>query len=624
MCGIAGYILDKSDNQTQKIFDESTQRLEWRGPDHQDSFVWDYHSRLRCKLYHSRLSIIDLTKNGNQPFFDINKDVVCSYNGEIYNYREVREELVTLGHEFYTESDTEVLVTAWKQWREKAFSKFTGMFAVALLDLNNKRLYLARDFFGIKPLYYAKKSNGLIFSSDPVCVANVIGLRENRSKVIEYIEYGTYDNSEETFFADVKSLETGSYLVFDLTTSNLVGPLPWTNDKNEISDGFEGLVPVESAVKQIKQAIEDSVNLHLRADVDIAIALSGGIDSSIIAGVVRKLRPKSVIHTFSYIAPGALSEERFVDLVNESIGAIPTKIATNDLYFSDDLDDLIAAQGEPFASLSIYAQYLVFREIKKSGIKVSLDGQGADELFSGYHSYASSFLGELLTSGRLREFWQFIDLRSSAYGVSRASLFVQAIKDMFASKMHFRLNRRFSSVFANENRQQILNVVRQRQKTRSHVGSHRSALYFSLFKQGLPALLRHGDRNSMYHSVESRVPFLTQKVFLTMRRLPSNLFFGANGVSKSLLRYAFHGLVPTEVLTRIQKIGFEAPDRKILLQQKELLLDLVSFAREESLLDQNAVATLITDVEKNDGDSGLLWRLVNYMKWKNLFLPKSR
>lgn len=624
MCGIAGYVLNEDDQIVQEKFDANVYRLRWRGPDHQAEMQGSESYGLICKLFHSRLSIIDLSENGNQPFFDSQKEVVCSYNGEIYNYLEIKEQLVSHGYEFHTESDTEVLLAAWKHWGADAFAKFTGMFAVAIYDLVNKKLHLARDLFGIKPLYYASYSGGLIFASDPVTIASTIGLKQNDQKVIEYIAYGTYDNSEHTFYSLVKSLVPGAYLSFDLESGSLQGPVPWTRDSDEkVNDEYLG-VSFESAAEDLREKIISSVDLHLRADVDVAVALSGGIDSSILACLVRKLRPNSNIRTFSYIAPGRLSEEEFVDKINDYIGAAPTKIFSDELDFSADLNDLILAQGEPFASLSIFAQYAVFREVRKAGIKVSLDGQGADELFSGYYSYALAYMSELLTRGNLVGFWRFLTLRSDAYSISKGSLLIQVVSAVISAVFPFRPLQRLNPTFAKELHSEVLSVMKARRKKRKGILSHKAALHFSRFQQGLPALLRHGDRNSMYHSVESRVPFLEGEILSAVSKLPSKVFFGGQGISKSLLREALRGLVPDEILGRIPKVGFEAPDRQILLQQEELLSELVVFAGSDRILDQAAVVTLVANVKKNNGETGLLWRLINYMKWKQLFFTEER
>ncbi|OLE97233.1 MAG: asparagine synthase (glutamine-hydrolyzing), partial [Cyanobacteria bacterium 13_1_20CM_4_61_6] len=348
------------------------------------------------------------------------------YNGEIYNYRELRQELEQFGHEFRTRSDTEVLLAAYAYWGIGALRRFVGMFAFALLDTRRKTLLLARDFFGIKPLYYTISGETLAFASELKALlefrTNIV--RPNAVKIYSYLRYGICDAGPETIFADAKQLPAGHYIEFPLNGSKKVCSVcywqPGTDERLDIS--------FAAASNRLRDLFLQSVALHLRSDVPLGAALSGGIDSSSILLAMRHMEPQLALHAISYIADDEnLSEETWIDLAAKAAGATLHKVKPQPDDLLRDLDNLSYSQDEPYGSTSPYAQYCVFRAARDAGITVMLDGQGADEILAGYRFYMGARLASLVRQGRWSEALDFIKQCARWPGMSRVWVLLRAM-----------------------------------------------------------------------------------------------------------------------------------------------------------------------------------------------------
>jgi asparagine synthase (glutamine-hydrolysing) len=621
MCGIAGSFSSTPTAASARAVQSALAAMNRRGPDDRGLNRYDSHAGV-VWLAHARLSVIDLSDAGHQPMGSACGRYTIVFNGEIYNYKELRTELTGLGHAFASASDTEVLLAAWAHWGDAALPRLVGMFAFAVLDKQLQTLTLARDPFGIKPLFYSKQDGGLCFASEvPAIKALIVGKPVlNTQMAYNYLVHGDYDTSSETFFEGVQTLLPGHVLRFEMRTVHAAMRCWWQPIVQPVQR-----LSLTDAAEVLRSKFLDSVRLQLRSDVPLGAALSGGIDSSAIVCAMRYLEPDAPINTFSYVAQGSdVSEENWVDLINTHSRAMAHKVVVQPEDLAADLDDMIAAQGEPFGSTSIYAQYRVFRLAHENGVTVMLDGQGADELLAGYNGYPAQRTRSLLDEGRWLEALYFLRQWSTWPGRSMANG-VKATLAEYAGANLYQLLRQANGgrrcptwLDANVLLDEGVQLSFTRHVAPLSASGRRLAgeLGQSLVGSGLPALLRHGDRNSMRFSVESRVPFLTTDLANFLLTLPEEYLISARGETKHVFRLAMRGIVPDAVLDRRDKIGFATPERQWLLQMapqvREWLrepIDLPFFKQAEVLKSFDAV------VAERKPYSWQVWRWINFTRW---------
>lgn len=617
MCGIIGArVLPGSEVSAQDV-ERGIELLAHRGPDAKGLRAIPTGAAPIC-LGHTRLSILDLSSAGHQPMTSSDGRLVLVFNGEIYNFIELRGELRALGYQFRSSSDTEVLLAAWSAWGERCLRRLTGMFAFAIYDSQTGEIACARDAFGIKPLYYHfSKKIGFVFASEPAALAAILpsaGLNANRA--MEYLLSGTYDNDEETFYSGIKQLPSGHSLK-QVGDEEPTLKRWWNPSLKESSLSFK------DAADQMREMFLDSVRLHLRSDVPIGAALSGGLDSSAVVCAMRYLEPAVPIHTFTYVARQAdINEERWADAVNEHVKASPCKLDVDEAELSADLIDLVRTQGEPFGGTSIYAQYRVYKLAKDKGVTVVLDGQGADELLAGYSGYPGPRMLSLIERGEFLEAWKFIREwskwpgRSLSAGV-RSTLRSMAPEGVLMSQ-HLRARPRWMSrdaFHAHHQARQIASGRAVDQRGRRVVG----ALHRAITREGLGALLRHGDRNSMRWAVESRVPFLTPAFAEFALSLPENYLISDNGETKNIFREAMRGIVPAAVLARKDKVGFATPQLSWLSANASTLLKTLEAAEALPFIQIDACrAEVMAVLAGRSTDVARAWRLINFCLWFSL------
>jgi asparagine synthase (glutamine-hydrolysing) len=623
MCGIIGCVVK---NELDKcVIKDSLALINHRGPDNSRYEVFR-DSNTYTYLGHARLSIIDLRESSDQPFHSKCGRFVLTYNGEIYNYKELRAELEDLGHIFQTESDTEVLLYSYIEWGEGCFEKLIGMFAFALLDRQSSRLTIARDAFGIKPLYYAKKNGEIFFSSEIRPLIFLMGDRPqpNLQRAYDYLVHGDYDSNDESFIEGILHLPAANYLTFDLTNLATARPQRWWNPNLEA----ESSLTFEQAVEHFRNLFLESIKLHLRSDVPIGIALSGGVDSSSIVSAVRYLNPTIEINTYSYIASDQkISEENWIDSLNMEVNAVSHKVHAENGELLNDLDKLIIMQGEPFGSTSIYAQYRVFKLASQHGLKVTLDGQGADELAAGYDGYPGQrFLSIIETSGwiaalKYSKKWASFPGRR----LLRGWMWFARIKlpDFLYSFFRKKMGRDFKPRWLNIKYLKRHNVVmmENRPKLESNYKGRRvhEALARSLTARGLQELLRHGDRNSMAWSVESRVPFLTIRIAEFLLSLPENYLISNEGITKHILREAMRGIVPDHHLDRKDKIGFQTPQKTWINDLSSEFRRWIEEAPELEFVNKKEISfELDRMLENKKSYDSRIWNWLNYLRWATL------
>lgn len=625
MCGILG-LFRRHGRTDEARFLKALRSLEHRGPDGEGwlTFVGDSGE---LALGHRRLSIIDLSPAGHQPMSSADGRYWIAFNGELLNYRELRLELQALRRGFRTQTDTEVLLEAWVQWGAECLPRLEGMFAFAVLDRQQQTLTCVRDAFGIKPLYYAEDSAGFAFASEP---ATLWALRDHRptmdwQRAYDYLVHGDYDSNDRTFVEGVRILRPAHLLTLDIATGTMGAQTRWWAPSLEPRAALE----FAAAAEQVRAQFLHNVKIHLRSDVPVGAALSGGIDSSALVCAMRELDRDMPIHTFSFVARGTPeSEERWVDIVNKKVGAVEHKVFATGDELARDLEDLIRTQGEPFGSTRIYAQYRVFQRAKEEGIIVTLDGQGADELLGGYLGYPGERVLSLVDSGDIGAAVSFANRWARLRGRSPMEPWLHLGRVVLSGTL-YRAGRSVMGKGA-EPDWLVAPVLREAgvvldepRPLRSRRGRGRRVIErmaHALESRELPALLRHGDRNSMRFSIESRVPFLTVPLAELLLGLPETYLVSPEGVTKHVFRAAMRGMVPDVILDRTDKIGFATSDDHILLTNASRVREWlrgtgeVPFIRTDALV--RSFDAVVAGKARLDWQT---WRWVNFAKWSEYF-----
>lgn len=631
MCGIAGLVgVDAPPDRSR--LEAALSLLHHRGPDDEGIDVIQIPEKVgggqdALLLGHRRLSIIDLSPAGRQPMTTVDGRYTIVYNGEIYNYRELRADLAAEGAAFTTDTDTEVLLQAWARWGEAALPKLKGMFAFAVFDRRAQKLVLVRDAFGIKPLFHALVPGGVAFASELPALLALLPARPalDAQQAYEYLVFGRYDDTQRTFFQGVQRLKSGHLLSLDLRTGQQEAPRRWWRPAIA-----ERPIAFAEAVEILREMFLDSVRLHLRSDVPVGAALSGGVDSSAIVAAIRHVEPEMPITTFSFTARGsAVDEERWADLVNTTVGARCHKVAVSGTELAEDLDDLIRAQGEPVGGTSIYAQYRIFKRAREAGIKVVLEGQGADELFAGYHGYPGPALRSLVERGEIGSALHLMRRWSQGPGRGARLALVSAGR-AFVPDWAWGLTRRATGrtttpPWLRADILRDLGVLLHPPGPEPMASDGRGrrlaeALRHALTDYGLEMLLRHGDRNAMRWSIENRVPFLTPDLANFVLGLPEDYLLSPEGETKRIFRAAMRGIVPDAILDRRDKIGFATPESDWFTTAGRRVRDVLAEGRGVAFLDRSAALREFDAViAGRRSRSEHVWRMVNLAFWAEMF-----
>lgn len=570
-----------------------------------------------------RLSILDLSPAGHQPMRSDDGKCWIVFNGEIYNYLELRDELSHYGYEFQTGTDTEVILAAYRQWGADCLSHFDGMWSFAIWDATARHLFLARDRFGIKPLYYVNDGERFIFASEIKALLSHthVSRRINPQRLYQYLISGQTDHGEETLFADIYQLPSAHSLTLSARRPQDARPARYW----QVDVARELNISFDDATKQLCDLFLSNVNLHLRSDVKVGALLSGGIDSSAIVSSMRILNPQLDFNAFSYVSDDpAVSEERWIDLVGDAVKIAVHKIQPTPEEMIADLDDLIVSQDEPFGSSSIYAQYRLFRLVHENGVKVVLDGQGADELLAGYPAYLTVQMASLLRRGRLDLATRLLIGVSSQPEIGNSNLLYNAGKRLLPANLRRLPKRSFGIRPASE--PAWLNMkwfAKQRVKLCSSLNNRiglslKEHLHESLVESSVPMLLRYEDRNSMAHSIESRVPFLTASLVEFVLSLPEKHLVNSSGTSKWVFRHAMRGIVPDSILNRQDKIGFVTPESNWLIALRPWMDKVLSSeaARRVPALNLTPMRQEWEDVQRGHRAYDFkIWRWVNLIRW---------
>ena len=564
MCGIAGIISNNSSLVTADRIKKMTDTLAHRGPDAEG-----YWMNSTIALGNRRLSIIDLSNAGNQPMHYLQRYVIV-HNGEIYNYIELKEELQKKGYSFFSKTDTEVIAAAYDHWKDECVDHFDGMFAFAIWDEKEKELFAARDRFGEKPFFYFLDKEQFIFASEMKALwAAGIERKVNLKLLFNYLTIGYVDNPnipEETFFENISKLPSASFLKYSILNTQFSINNYWDidveNENKKITD--------TEAIEQFSFLFQRSVKRRLRSDVHVGTSLSGGLDSSSIITTLHSLpTPDYRLSTFTSVFPGFEKDEfSFAKLIANKFHLQHFTTTPDADTLQNDLEKLFYYQEEPFSSSSIYAQYKVYELAKQHGIKVLLDGQGADETLAGYHKYYKWYWQELFRKRKLSSSHELNAAKES--GITEKFGWKNRIAALFPE---------FATIFLE--RQYLLNALRHEDLTKDftqlqskeayyitpEIFSLNGVLYFNTCMHGLEELLRYADRNSMAHGREVRLPFLDHELVEFIFSLPAN-FKIRNGWTKWLLRETMKEKLPNEIVWRKNKIGFEPPQEQWIKNEK--------------------------------------------------------
>lgn len=593
--------------------------IEHRGPDDFDFLKFETLYGL-IFMGHRRLSIVDVSSTGRQPMEDKTHSLWITYNGEIYNYKELKQELEGLGHIFKTNTDTEVILKSYAQWSDACLHKFSGMFSFVIYDKKSEHIFVARDPFGIKPLYYYQKGNFIAFASEIKQFTYLEDFERHihKKRAYDFLENGIFDHRDDTLFDEVKQIRGGEFALISL--KNFKKTTHFTIKKWYFLSTPDSLqISFKDAIEQFREKFKESVRRHLIVDVPVGFCLSGGLDSSSIIGMADYLKNTKELIAISACYEDKMFDERgFIKHVVDKTKCTSHFIFPKEEDLLSDIKKITWHQDEPFGSMSIFAQWSVFKEAHKKGLKVMLDGQGADEQLAGYLFMIPSYMKWLFSRYRYIDFINF----AINFSLSEFPFILRSMKNKLNKKDKLKkliFNKEYllggdKDYSTEKDALEYLNL-----STSSDIGSLCSAYVQSIH---LPMLLHYEDRNSMAHSIEARVPFLDPKLVELSIAL-GNSYKYKGGYTKILIRESMKDILPYEIYKRRSKLGFAVPETKWIKGE------LNQFMRNSI----NKACTIFPDFfNKNNLTNYLeeslhgskhfdftLWRIASFGEWSDLF-----
>jgi asparagine synthase (glutamine-hydrolysing) len=628
MCGIAGIILKTTNPSIKDAVFAMSQAMKHRGPDGEgftfffqtksvpvysnDTPLVNKESRTflfnpaiaiqNCEpdfnmaFAHRRLSIIDISESGHQPMCDALGNYWITFNGEIFNYLELREELKNKGHVFVTQTDTEVVLESYKEWGIECLQKFNGMFAFSLFDKKNNQIFCARDRVGVKPFYYSNTNNEFAFASEykAFIKSGLVKFEINEEQQFDFIVNANLEHTEQSLFKGIHELKPASYLLYNLKSHHFV-----INSYYELP--IELLIGTSESdiIKTIEEKLVSAIDLRLRSDVEVGSCLSGGLDSSIIASVVNYLNPDNQLKLFTAVFPNEkFDETNYAKLVAESVnGNWKTVSPTCDEFFKD-IEELNYFQDLPIWSTSTYSQHRVMKLASENNIKVVLDGQGADELFAGYSHHYMSLWKEHFGFSTIAQINKAKQTLPNGYQLFGKLLVKEAFSLGISYSNYFVSDKKSYGKTKNENLAKSLN-------TQLKVD----------YKGKLKSFLKCEDRCSMAFGIESRVPFADDLELVNYAFSISGNLKIKHGISKYLLREATKKYIPSQIYHRKDKIGFDSPVSRWFLPHKKEILDELSSQLnfvDMTYLSSNFENLLVTK-------PNFLVRLYSFAVWKKVY-----
>jgi asparagine synthase (glutamine-hydrolysing) len=599
MCGIS--VVITPDKKIDKdILIGMNNIISHRGPDGEGFY---YDDQVGVGLGHRRLSIIDLSNAGAQPMKWEDKYVI-TYNGEIFNYIEIRNELTKEGYFFNSQSDTEVILAAYDFWGIDCFLKFNGMWALCLFDKENGKVILSRDRFGVKPLYYFQTENGIYASSEikQLLTTGLIQRKPNYEVLMNFLVLSLVEQDNQTFYDSIFSLPPSHNLIFDLNDKefNLVKYFHLKIDQ-EVRKLKE-----EEAILGYHTLFLDSIRLRLRSDVNVGTCLSGGLDSSYIASVAAKVNKENTNVPFIGITASSIDplndEVKWAKIVAEASNLNWQVIQPTKKDFDTNIKNVVYCQEEPFTSPSIFMQYFVMSQAAKLKCTVLLDGQGGDETLLGYERYYIPYLNGLSFIDKIISFNSI--RKNSKLKIKDIFLYYLYFNNLFVRKMVSKFRHKFikPEFISKVNWQHLENIV----SAYKNVDENQC---FEIAHACLPHLLKFEDKNSMWHSIETRLPFIDYRLVVFAHSINPSIKI-KDGWTKYVLRKGANDILPDAIRWRKIKFGFESPD-KIWLKDKNKLIEKIS---NSPLL--NSMFQKIFDPQDN---LEILWRYYSVALWEEEF-----
>lgn len=606
MCGITGIIGNNSENN-EKIIGLMTKEISHRGPD-EDGFYVDKHVGLGMR----RLSIIDLS-TGKQPITSTDGKTLIFFNGEIYNYKELHKELADRGFKFKTHSDTEVILNMYLAYGEEMLPRLRGMFAFCIYDTGNHKAFIARDFFGIKPLYYVTSGEKVTaFSSEIKSFLKIPGFKKevNDEAVYNYLSF-QYNPLSETFFKNVYKLPPAHYMIVDTLEGSAEIKKYWSFELKPNPKLSE-----EETTTKIYKTIEDSVAHHMIADVPVGSFLSGGVDSSIIATMMQKIRGEKKIKTFT-VGFETLTEGLEASETSDFLGTDHTEIKVSADEYFEALPKAVWHFDEPVADPSAIGLYFVAKEARKH-VKVVLSGEGADELFGGYNIYLEPFARAKISWLPKSFFNLLLKIPFEFYGKNYIRRGSKKLSSWYIGN---------ASIFKDDERallwkgrpQKAYSLAPMYRKV-SHLPESNQMQYIDVETWLIGDILAKADKMTMANSLELRVPFLDKKVSDLATTLPDD-FKWRGGVTKYLLRKAFENVIPETTRNR-KKLGFPTPVRDWLTAERQDQYDLIlENPYIMSHMDTKYIQNLISNhIAKKEDNSRKIYLLLMLALWHNVFI----
>jgi asparagine synthase (glutamine-hydrolysing) len=610
MCGITGII-----NLNQNAVSEDQIRtmmslMKHRGPDDEGTFMED-----NTGLGFVRLSILDLSPAGHQPMFSQDGRYVIIFNGEVFNYLELKKDLEQLGHTFKTNTDTEVVLAAYIEWGENCLNRFNGMWGLAIYDREEKSIFITRDRYGIKPLYYLQTEDFFAFASEIPPLLSLLAEKptpDNQS-IFDYLVFNRTDQSERTFFSEVKKLQHGH----KLTVNHFIGaPIKWYNLRERVAQ-TKGFTNPED----FKAVFNSAIGLRLRSDVPVGVCLSGGLDSSSIVSVLLNDFDKDDLNTFSAVyGNGKKGDEmKFIQefgpmLKNMYFTTPDTETLAN------DIECFVKAHGEPIPSTGPYAQFKVM-ELAKDHVTVTIDGQGADEALAGYHYFYGFYFKDLLRKGKLgrlaSEITHYYRIHKSFFGIKSMLFFLlpKSLRTRVRAMEKAYLDNDFYNIYASQANEVAGNLYGSPTLQEALINH---------FEYKLEHLLKWEDRNSMWHSMEARVPYLDYRLVEKMLSMASSQII-KKGVTKHILRESMQGILPEVIRQRQDKMGFDTPQDEWFRMPvfKDYITELInseSFAS-RGVIDVKKVKQIYQKhLDKQGNYAKEIWKWIHLENWYRQFI----
>ncbi|MCB9173619.1 MAG: asparagine synthase (glutamine-hydrolyzing) [Flavobacteriales bacterium] len=664
MCGISGIISFQPNNKLVKSISSVNDEIKHRGPDDEGYVFFEhntptpvfgkdtpnnvkqsnllytpktgiegFNSNANVVLGHRRLSILDLTEHAHQPLCNEDGNYWIAFNGEIYNYQTIRAELIGLGYAFTSTSDTEVVLKAYMAWGAACLNKFNGMWSFVIYNTATQQLFGARDRFGVKPFYYIHNNNYFAFCSEIKGLLKLDGFEKtiNPKAVYDYLVLGKMEIDAETFFKGIFELKPATYFELDVTTKKFT-----THNYYQLNTNthWEKVNKNTSAryIADLKTKITNAIALRLNSDAKTGTCLSGGIDSSIVVGTINELLKqheiqqigeKQEVFTASY-PNNAIDESRWAKLVVEQTNTNWNQTKPTAVELQQQLEDLVYAQDIPFGSSSTFSQYKVMELIHNKNVKVTLDGQGADELFGGYANHFTNWMTNAFKSfsfsairNNLNNAHPSFANRKNVVKLPLQKFVIQNFQPFYFKKFKQHepelafVNK--GLITANNKRFGFIN-----DKIKSTLNG---LLHYQFTEYGLKHLLRTADRNSMRFSVESRMPFADDIDLIETVFNISGSYKIQHGKSKFLLREAMKDVLPSEIYNRTDKIGFATPEKKWMQELKPYFKEIISQQKNDEYVNWEDFYQNFDAIYDNALNTSTLrlWRFINFALWRKVY-----